>query len=440
MKTEKKVAERIVEFSKNWNLNNIPNNTKKIMRLIILDWISVTLAGQKEPVSKIIKKLEKNTKGKEEAFVIGLSKRLPVKSASLINAVTGHALDYDDTHFGSLGHTSVVVISAALAVSDQRKSSAKKFRGAVLIGMEIATRMGIWLGRKHYHQGFHITATAGIFGSTVAVARILGLSKNKTLNALSIASSLSSGIKGQFGSMAKPLQVGIAASKAVDSVIMAQKGITGDTEILDKSNGYGKTYLADFNDVAFSKLGKKFLIDDIKFKFHACCHGTHAALEALIYLRDKYKLKANLIDTIKIITNPQYLKICNIESPKNGLEIKFSYKMLSALIISQFNTASLRTYTDKKCKKENLLKISKRVKIISDEKISETKTKVIINLRSGKILKKTYDLTDKISFSLIEKKLFYKAKSLLGGKTANKLWLDSSLDKCLPSNWMEMNL
>ena len=52
-----------------------------------------------------------------------------------------------------------------------------------------------------------------------------------------------------------------------------------------------------------------FLIDDIKFKFHACCHGTHAALEALIYLRDKYKLKANLIDTIKIVTNPQYLKI-----------------------------------------------------------------------------------------------------------------------------------
>ena len=65
---------------------------------------------------------------KKEAFVIGLTDRLPIKSATLINAVTGHALDYDDTHFESLGHTSSIVISAALAVSDKKKSNAKLFK------------------------------------------------------------------------------------------------------------------------------------------------------------------------------------------------------------------------------------------------------------------------------------------------------------------------
>ena len=264
MKTKQKIAEMIVDFSQSQDLKRVPKTTKNFLRLVILDWISVALAGQKEPVSKLIKKVETH-KGSKEAFVIGMVDRLPAKSASFINAVIGHALDYDDTHFGSLGHAGTVVISSVLAASDKKKSSIKEFKEAILIGMETAIRIGIWLGRKHYHQGFHITATAGIFGSTVAVSRILGLSRKQTINAIGIAASFSSGIKAQFGSMAKPLQVGMAAARGFESALMAEKGIKADTKILDKSNGYGKTYSADFNPWAFSKLGKKFFIEDLKF-------------------------------------------------------------------------------------------------------------------------------------------------------------------------------
>ena len=440
MRKQGYIIEKIAKFASSQDLDTIPKKTKKFLRLLILDWISVTLAGKNESVFKIISELEKNNGGKKESLVLGLSDRLPAQSAANMNAVAGHALDYDDTHFGSLGHTTSVVISAALAASDKEKSGARLFREGVLVGIETAIRIGIWLGRKHYHKGFHITATAGIFGSTVAVARILGLSKKKIMHAIGIASSSSSGIKAHFGSMAKPLQVGFASSRGLEAAYLAQKGIKSNNQIFDDKNSYGMVYSANFIDKAFSNLGCVFNIDDLKFKFHACCHGTHSAIEALIYLRDKYKIKAKSIRNIKIFINPQYLNICNIQHPKNGLQIKFSYKMLASLTMHKFNTASLNTFSKDNCKKKKLVKIAEKVDIIPNEKISETETKVLIITKNSKPLSKSYDLLDKISLSSLNKKLFIKTNSLLGKQNSKKLWFDKSFNTTLPSVWIEKNI
>ena len=186
--------------------------------------------------------------------------RLPIKSATLINAVTGHALDYDDTHFGSLGHTSSIVISAALAVSDKKKSNAKVFKEGVLVGIETAIRIGIWLGRKHYHQGIPYNINCWYFWINSSCSTYFRIIKKKTMNAIGIASASSSGIKAQFGSMVKPLQVGFAATRGVESAFMAEKGIKADTNIFDKLDGYGTTYSAEFKDCAFVNLGKNILL------------------------------------------------------------------------------------------------------------------------------------------------------------------------------------
>ena len=112
------------------------------------------------------------------------------------------------------------------------------------------------------------------------------------MHAIGIASSSSSGIKAHFGSMAKPLQVGFASSRGLEAHIWRNR-IKSNNQIFDDKNNYGMVYSADFVDKAFSNLGNVFNMDDLKFKFHACCHGTHSAIEALIYLRDKYKIKLN---------------------------------------------------------------------------------------------------------------------------------------------------
>ena len=79
MKKKVNIIKKIAKFTRSQTLDNIPKKTKKNLRLLILDWLAVALAGQNESVSKIIKNLEKSNGGKKEAFVIGLIDRLPIK-------------------------------------------------------------------------------------------------------------------------------------------------------------------------------------------------------------------------------------------------------------------------------------------------------------------------------------------------------------------------
>ena len=89
MRKQEYIIEKIAKFASSQDLDTIPKKTKKFLRLLILDWISVTLAGKNESVFKIISELEKNNGGKKESLILGLSDRLPAKSAATVNAVAG---------------------------------------------------------------------------------------------------------------------------------------------------------------------------------------------------------------------------------------------------------------------------------------------------------------------------------------------------------------
>ena len=154
----------------------------------------------------------------------GRPERVPPRAAALANGAISHALDYDDTHFAHVGHPSVGVLPAALALGEARGASAPAVLDAFLIGAEASIRIGLVLGRAHYERGFHQTATAGAFGATVAAAHVLGLSREATRQALSLVSTRASGLKSQFGSMGKPFNAGVAASNGVEAAELAELG------------------------------------------------------------------------------------------------------------------------------------------------------------------------------------------------------------------------
>lgn len=66
--------------------------------------------------------------------------------AALVNGTTLHVLDYDDTHFAYVGHPFVAVSSVVLAIADKISGNINSTIDAALIGLEIAMRVGVWLG------------------------------------------------------------------------------------------------------------------------------------------------------------------------------------------------------------------------------------------------------------------------------------------------------
>ncbi|WP_295454696.1 MmgE/PrpD family protein, partial [uncultured Pseudophaeobacter sp.] len=143
---------------------------RQMARLSALDWLACGIAGTEEPVSRLLRDQALSEAGAPQATLFG-SSQVPARMAALANGTISHALDYDDTHFAHIGHPSVAVIPAALAVAEQVGAGRNAMKIAALIGMELSIRTGLWLGRGHYQVGFHQTATAGAFGAAAAAGR-----------------------------------------------------------------------------------------------------------------------------------------------------------------------------------------------------------------------------------------------------------------------------
>ena len=159
------------------------------------------IAGIGEALAVKLRQLSMLEGGRALASVVG-GTRVPPRMAALVNGATSHALDYDDTHFAHVGHLSVGIYPAALAIGEMQDSSAEEVITAFLLGAEGAIRVGS-SGRAHYNLGCR-TATAGAFGATLAAGRLLGLDRSQMRHALGLCATRASGLTSQFGTMGKP--------------------------------------------------------------------------------------------------------------------------------------------------------------------------------------------------------------------------------------------
>jgi 2-methylcitrate dehydratase PrpD len=406
----------------NTKLNNFNEEMKFFGKMSILDWCGVAYAGKKEPVSKIVAEMVKEENGVNQARVITTGHNVSARGAALANGAAGHALDYDDTHFLFVGHPTSSALPTTLALGEELKSSIEEMLLAYMTGVEVSTRIGHILGYSHYNAGFHQTATSGSFGSTIAASKLLGLNEDQTINALGIVSTRASGIKSQFGTMGKPYHAGMAASNGIEAAKLSKLGFISRDDAIECDQGFFQTHGWDkqIPPRAIENLGDDFLFPEIKYKFHACCHGLHSFLEALDELKQENNFNPETIDEIAIETNPSWLKVCNIEEPKTGLEAKFSYRLTAAMSIYGKDTSNLDTYSDEICFDENMQRIRDKVKVIPNDKLSNTQSKISIKDGSNNI-ENNHDLSDEIEKNILETKIINKSSSLLSKSKSNEI-------------------
>ena len=404
-------------------LQNFNDEMIFFSKMSMIDWCGVAYAAKEEPVSKIVTKLidEEQTKGLSR--LISNGKEVSAKSAAFVNGTIGHALDYDDTHFLFTGHPTASAFPTALALGEELGSSIDEIMLAYMCGVEISTRLGHILGYSHYNKGFHQTATSGAFGATLVASKLLKLDAKQIENALGIVSTRASGLKSQFGTMGKPFHAGIAASNGIEAAKLSMLGFVSCENGIECNQGFLRTHAWDESlpEAAINGLGKDFLFPEIKYKFHACCHGLHAFLEALDELKTKNNFNPDSIEKISIQTQPSWLQVCNIDSPKTGLEAKFSYRLTAAMSLHGVDTGRLDSYNDEICFDEKIVKTRDKVEVIPNDQM--TNTEALIELKDGsEIYKNSHDLNNKIENELLEKKILTKSSSLLSDKLSNEIF------------------
>src|SRR5438093_8562574 len=121
-----------------------------------------------------------------QASVLGRSERVDIASAALLNGITSHTFDFDDTHLKTIIHPAAPVASAVLALAEHTGSSGREVIDALVLGIDVACRVGNAMYPDHYDRGWHITRSTGTPGAPAACARLLKLDVQKTAMALGI--------------------------------------------------------------------------------------------------------------------------------------------------------------------------------------------------------------------------------------------------------------
>jgi 2-methylcitrate dehydratase PrpD len=358
------VTERIAARSAGLHYGALPPDIRAVARQCILDWFGVTLAGAREELSQIIAAEAIDEGGAGTATLIGRGKKVPPLLAALVNGTTSHALDYDDVHLSYIGHATVAVLPAILALGEAKNASGRDLLTAFVAGYETICRVGVAVAPGHYLLGFHATATAGSFGAAAACAHLMGLDQAKTAMALGIAATEAAGLKSMFGTMCKPLHAGKAAENGLLAARLAARGFTSRADAIECAQGFAATHGPDFHpEAALADPPDGFYIRGNLFKYHAACYLTHAAIECAHQIAARPGFSADKVRAVSLAIDRGADLVCNILVPRTGLEAKFSLRFTVALALAGVDTASLGTYTAARTQDPRLVALRDKVEI-----------------------------------------------------------------------------
>ncbi len=362
----------------------LPPEVVTVARHCLLDFLGVAIAGATEPLVEIlVAELASSAGG---ATLVGRAERASRIDAALINGAAGHALDYDDTLSAMNGHPTVPVMPAVLALAESLGLGGRQLLVAFVAGAETEARLGRLMGAPHYAAGFHATGTLGTFGAAAAACHLLGLDRSRTTVALGLAGTQAAGLKASFGTMAKPLHAGRAASTGLLSALLASRGFSGRADLLEARHGFGATHASGRLDPdRLTACRGRFFILETLFKHHAACYLTHAAIEAGSSLVAGSAVRHGQIVRVEVEAAPALGDVCGIERPATGLELKFSLRGAAALALLGRDTADPETWNDATAGDPEVIRMRERVTVVPVEDFAATRAKMRLFLEDGSV-------------------------------------------------------
>jgi 2-methylcitrate dehydratase PrpD len=358
--------------------------------------------------------------------VLGRSERLDIFHAALLNGISSHVFDFDDTHLKTIIHPAGPVASAILALAEHRPVSGRDFLHAFILGVETECRIGNAVYPAHYDIGWHITGTAGVFGAAAAAGKLLGLDEQKMVWALGIAGTQSSGFREMFGTMCKSFHPGRAAQNGLTAAHLAAQGFTSSNRVLEAPRGFAHVMSAqrDFNAIT-ENLGKSFEIALNTYKPFACGIVIHPSIDGCVQIRNENGVKAEDIASIALKVHPLVLELTGKKTPQTGLEGKFSVYHSAAVAIIH-GRAGEEEYSDTAVRDPRVTTLRDKVTAEADRSLHEDAAWIRVTLTNGQAIEKHVahaigSLERPMSDADLEAKFHHLADPVAGQAQAAKL-------------------
>lgn len=379
------VTRTLARFIVDSRYEDIPKTIRHEAARALLNWLGCAIgAARHETVERMLAALTPFA-GPPQAGVLGRSERASILNAALVNGVSSHVLDFDDTHARAI-HPSAPVLPALLACAEWRKVTGAEFVHAFVLGVEAEERVGLSVFPEHYAIGWHITGTAGVFGSAAAFGKLLGLNEQQMCWALGIAATQSAGLREMFGTMCKSLHPGKAAQNGMVAALLAAKGFTSSEHGIEALRGFARVQSTKFDPAVVTEgLGDRYELASNMYKPFACGLVVHAVIDGCIELSKAHDLAADAIEGVELKVNPLVLELTGKRAPASGLEGKFSvFHAAAAAII--YGAAGEAQFSDGCVRSPDVIALRERVHAATDATLRKTEARVSIRLRDGRML------------------------------------------------------
>ncbi len=347
-----------------------------------LNWLGCAVgAAQHESVNAALAAVQM-LQPAPQASLLGRTEKVDMASAALINGISSHTFDFDDTHLKTIIHPAGPVASALLALAEHQGSSGRALIDALVLGIDVSCRIGNAMYPDHYDRGWHITGSTGTVGAAAACARLLGLGVDQAAMALGIAASQPIGMREQFGSMTKPFHPGGAARAGLMSALLAQQGFTASPRALEAPRGMMQTISTknDWSEIT-GELGQRFEIAFNTFKPFACGIVVHPGIDGCAQLRAQ-GVRPEQIASLEIKVHSLVLELCGKKEPADGLQAKFSiYHGCAAGLM--FGCAGEEEFSDAVVARADMVALRRKVFATVDDSIDEAAADITAVLQDG---------------------------------------------------------
>src|ERR1700744_3345976 len=175
------VTEILAHYIVNARFADLPPAVRHQGTRTFFNWMGVAVGGSHHETVDHVLAAMMPFAGKPEASIMGRSEKLDILNAALVNGISSHIFDYDDTHLKTIIHPAGPVASAILALAQHQPVSGRDFLHALVLGVETECRIGNAVYPSHYELGWHITGSCGVFGSAAACGKLLGLNEQQMI-------------------------------------------------------------------------------------------------------------------------------------------------------------------------------------------------------------------------------------------------------------------
>lgn len=364
----------------------------------ITDTVGCIIAGRnEEPVADVRKGLDwaVDAVSAEKGAPLAGGGHAAASPAALINGTAAHALDFDDNFTPGMSHASAVLVPAILAVGAERKVSGKDLVNAYLVGLEAQAWVGYGVLHSHYTAGWHATSTVGGIGSAAGCAWLMGHDAKGIARALSLGVSTACGVKGQFGTLAKPFHAGVASRNAVEAAQFSAFGLTGRYDILEAPQGFqelfGGATPRGYEGYDPRVQGHVIETTGLLPKLHPCCGSTHLSVDMVHDLRTREGFSAADVESIALRVGIANWRNLAYPDPQNEMEARFSMQYCVARALCQ-DVLSLADFTPAVVKDAEIQALLPKISMdhfSAEEEAAEPRKahEIVVTLKDGRVLK-----------------------------------------------------